>query len=181
MLARALVSSSVRTWLVAALVLAGCARDALPMPAPDLSTPDLAEGDLSAPAVATDAGGDASAMCVAPHVAVKCGSDTCTGVTPICCRTLSNRHFCVAQPGDCNQDAGTGPFDFTFYDECDDAADCASGQICCSSYNKGFNILMEARCVSAACGPPDGPPFSLQVCAKDCECRKGTCSSGLCQ
>lgn len=154
--------------VIASLTLLGCGRT--------LDGSGVASGDAAAGDAADDGGGATaklpSAACLAsgtPGV-ITCGKASCSGSTPVCCDGVS----CLAKDQPCeNVDPP-----FSFADECDDAADCPSGQICIA-FTDPFNTVR-------VCGEPDllgeEEPMTdaSQVCVQTCECVSGTCKNAFC-
>jgi hypothetical protein len=136
----------------------------------DLSLPDLkASSDLAAPA------GDLAGTCYQPQLSIACGSDTCGGAKPYCCRWGTYAQFedayCSATPA-CNFGDGFEPSQ-TIVDRCDDAADCPDGQLCCDAESKGPTHRAGAYC-AADCSVF---AYGIQLCTKNCECASGSCDT----
>jgi hypothetical protein len=63
--------------------------------------------------------------------------------------------------------------------ECEDAADCPQGEVCCDQYNKGLGRREGSTCETDC----DVFMYGFQLCSQSCECLDGsTCNSdGYCE
>jgi hypothetical protein len=126
----------------------------------------------------------ASALASCPStgvVSVSCGDLVCSGATPVCClhahETPTLGPSCVSLDTSCR---GSADVTNNYTNRCDDARDCAAGEICRDGFNKGLNRLNGARC-ELACGASWA--FGIfQLCSQDCECGPGKrCSNLRCE
>lgn len=122
---------------------------------------------------ATDGGdGGVTSTCPKSDLAVGCGASTsCTTGAEICCAKGSS-YTCVHLAIDCTADKDVP----TSRLECDDANDCAAGEVCCSHYAASSDFLTQSCVPSGSCSGTD-----FQVCTQDCECPSLKCVSGQCQ
>jgi len=137
----------------------------------------------AAPADAASCAAYAATLCRSETTGISCGSSSCSGATPFCCRVDNEpKEFsCFALGEPCGADAGMfGPrWGVTLL--CDDADECAPGERCVDYLRKGGGVGFTegARC-EPACGPTRGP-YPIQLCRRDCECEPGArCANGHC-
>lgn len=92
---------------------------------------------------------------------VQCDGKPCAVADHFCC-DQKNAASCMPRPrpGTC-----AGP-----QRECDEAADCADGNVCCIPPNQAVTLAYFATCAKT-CGLND--PFSYQLCKTDSECENG--------
>ncbi|MFO0670793.1 MAG: hypothetical protein U0235_14370 [Polyangiaceae bacterium] len=178
--------------LASLLVVTGCAttKDSGASGSGDAGKDGSASGEL--PPGLTGGGGDAGNVVVTPppsdagtttdsgptsscpksDLSVGCGATTtCTTGAEICCAKAS-LYTCVHLAIDCTaeKDVPTSRL------ECDDANDCAAGEVCCSHYAASSDFLTQSCVPSGSCSGTD-----FQVCTQDCECPSLKCVSGQCQ
>lgn len=92
---------------------------------------------------------------------VQCNGAPCAVADHFCC-DQKNAPSCMKRPlpGTC-----AGP-----QRECDEAADCTGGNVCCIPPNQAVTLAYFATCAKS-CGIND--PFSYQLCKSDSECENG--------
>lgn len=92
---------------------------------------------------------------------VQCNGAPCAVADHFCC-DQKNAPSCMPRPrpGTC-----AGP-----QRECDEAADCAGGNVCCIPPNQAVTLAYFATCAKS-CGLND--PLSYQLCNADSECENG--------
>lgn len=92
---------------------------------------------------------------------IACGDTQCGAGTPVCCKALDGGASCVAADAGC---VGTTT-------ACDEAADCAANERCCS----GLGGFGESAC-KATCGATE-----VQRCKTNAECGAGAgCATYSC-
>jgi len=123
---------------------------------------DAGDASEEPPACSKPEGG----LACTPH-SVACGSSPCTTPTDVCCATS----FTAGVPtGTCTATAtGCG---INTEVACEEAADCASGQVCCQTVAAITNNLT-ATCQTSCIG-------SYQICRSTTECTTGQCTPQSC-
>ncbi len=97
---------------------------------------------------------------------VYCGATSCDATTEDCCVDTRNGSSTCGAKGSCTGKAGLG---------CDEAGDCATGEVCCFSASGATPT--GALCQTGPCGFGD---YS-QSCRSDSECAgSGQCITGSC-
>lgn len=141
--------------------------------------------------------------CAPRHRAVRCGTEVCSGATPVCCRerwVADSIPVCVADGERCVEvDAGPEVPAWlvsatSLLDSCDDTSDCAADEVCADTLTKGMLAPRPGAVCASTCSPwvtgwwlngQRGRPFSpygWQLCANDCECLEGQgCVNGACK
>jgi hypothetical protein len=120
--------------------------------------------------------------------AVRCGTDVCSGATPVCCRQGWSNDIppvCVAEGALCAPvvDGGyPGQAASNLLDHCDDTSDCEPDEICLDGQSKGVTPRLGGACTTTCFVPPFGfSAYRYQRCAHDCECVEGQgCVDGVC-
>jgi hypothetical protein len=92
---------------------------------------------------------------------VKCGAATCTG-KQLCC---------ADNPPTCGESCTTAYATLA----CDDASDCAAGQVCCLEVeltdSSDVNVLVRSASCRASCSPPNRPRSCDPLGANQCDGR----------
>jgi hypothetical protein len=127
-------------------------------------------GRMDASKAGGDAGEGGSPVCLVPDGGapcspgkVTCGSTTCDTATDYCCAGTNGAGTCEPLNG------GTCASGVEV--ECDETADCASGNVCCQQDAYGPH---SATCETAC------PTGYFQVCRTNAECTPQTCIVQLC-
>lgn len=129
--------------VVLAVLLAGCSSNDHGESSPDRGLDECRTPDGGLPCDPTE---------------VVCGSIVCTTPDEFCCISAD------AGPPACLDVSASCPAPVAeLY--CDEAADCASGQVCCATVRSGFPVQY---CASSCSGPS-----SVQVCRTTSECTNG--------
>jgi hypothetical protein len=124
---------------------------------------DAGDASEESPACPKPEGG----LACTPH-SVACGSSPCTTPTDVCCAATFTEG---APTGTCTA-AATGCLGTTDV-ACEEAADCASGQVCCQTVAAITNDLTATCQTSCAVG-------SYQICRSTTECTTGQCTPQSC-
>ncbi len=121
-----------------------------------------------APEGGTDSGGnDANADAAPPPTPIiKCANTTCTGHD--CC---SAANWDVAT---CGAAVTEGTATCLRYLECDNAADCVQGQVCCAN-EVNDPVANKLTVTSAKCATTCSGTNTVQLCTADLECLQGNC------
>jgi hypothetical protein len=126
---------------------------------------DGGDGSAGPPACVSVDGG---AQCSAPLM-LPCGSSTCNTSTDYCCVDTAadggRTQTCVAPNGGCSPTA-------TKID-CKEAADCASGAVCCGNFPM-LGVQGNTSCLASCNGNQN-----VQICRTDSECGGGADAGGL--
>lgn len=137
----------------------------------DGSTADATTGDGGASGADSGPGADAGADTGIPPAGdsgppdpgtVTCGAATCSTSTQQCCFNPQDAGASQCAPVG---DGGCSPG--TFSQTCNEAADCAGGNVCCLSASLGIPPDIKAACETSCSG------FSLQLCKTSAECKNG--------
>jgi hypothetical protein len=110
---------------------------------------------------------------------VSCGATTCpAGAGAGCCLPLTGDRFSI-DAGTCvNSQHGCGSPLGTF--ECDEAADCPVGTICCYEWGSGA-FIVHSRCVTSCPTASGGLGDEVQACRTNAECiASGACKLRTC-
>lgn len=124
-------------------------------------------------AAAKDTGTTKDATATTNPKSVTCGADECPRSGD-----GKSREICCVKPGAPPEMACARELDPDACKEarreCDDAADCDAGQVCCAETNSGrMNTVCMATCITGA------PRW--QVCKTSAECEGGIpCTTGIC-
>ena len=110
---------------------------------------------------------------------VQCGGDVCEGDTPLCCKHTSTENYlgCVDSKQSCTdlthelypELINTTEMAYFGIFECEDAADCPQGEVCCDQFNKGRSFYEGSTCETTC----DVFMYGRQLCSQSCECRDG--------
>lgn len=100
---------------------------------------------------------------------VQCGSGSCDTASEVCCISGADEH-CVPKTG-VHSPCGAGVEER----DCDEAADCASGERCCHAfdYTDECELTELWRCSNASCG--DMPDSTWELCLLGSSCPSGPC------